>query len=412
MSTNIHATQKWVEDKLSNIVPSEGGGVGLIKVPEQVVGKLNNILVYDKNGNSTTIVEDVYDGLFEVYVKFTSDNPDDLEYYTIPERHLLMEQRIVIEADGANTYIVQTILKDNVIYTRSITMFDLSGENPNPDYNFVEWNPFYAINLSPSSYFDSDNNKNTPLSVYAGKVLNEQKEEISNKSLVIDNTADDTKYPTTKAVKDFVEEVSGGIIDVEYESDNHQVNSGDLRTKIEYYDSKGNSVDLNNEQAREKLSTGLYRIKVKSTWDIPEIDDDLNEIGRKVSNAIAEDIVFQRVIKYDTTASPETMYGNLIVNQYLISSLSEEDLKWRQAIIKIDGSVVSTGWQSVLHKFELSAYRVSDIENPEYEGYEEEYYPNIKAVKDYVGNISGNNIRAFIDENKVLRITKSDVMDS
>ena len=200
---NIHVTPderaKWNDaDKKFSLIEN-----GIIEVKETVVGNLNDILVYDKNGNATTDIEDIHTGTFKLFVKYEDENPDVI--FILPDGYLLMEQRIVTFDGMRGNEIVQTILMNNQLYTRVTD-----------DLNFLvgEFGEFAAIDLTPVDTLESDD-ANAPLSANMGKKLNEKKEDSSNKSDVIDDSADDTKYPTTKAVKDYVsdsiEELRGDI---------------------------------------------------------------------------------------------------------------------------------------------------------------------------------------------------------
>lgn len=192
---NIHVTPdektKW-NDADNKFALIENG---IIEVKETVVGNLNNILVYDKNGNVATDIENIHTGTFRLFVKYEDENPDVI--FIQPDGYLLMEQRVMTFDGIGGNEIVQTILMNDQLYTR------VTG-----DLNFLvgEFGEFAAIDLTPVDTLESDD-ANAPLSANMGKKLNEKKEDSSNKSDVIDDSADDTKYPTSKAVKDFVSSV-------------------------------------------------------------------------------------------------------------------------------------------------------------------------------------------------------------
>ena len=265
--------------------------------------------------------------------------------------------------------------------------------------------------------------------------------DISNKKTVINNRADDESYPTTLAVKKFVdahtsngdihvtledkqkwndkytkEEVNSkfalnenGIIDVEYESDAWQITFGELIKKIEYYDANGHSVDLSDPQVREKLHTGIYRIKVKSNskvnWDY-DFDTDVETYD--ISNSYSEVILIQTVNGYDTVENEITHIANGMteVRQVVLSELNNS-LKNRVARIKKDGSLLVTPvWEDKFAEFEVKGWKVSDINDPYIGGSDEYAYPNVKAVTDYVKNFGGNPI-INTAEGSVINITDS-----
>lgn len=196
---DIHVTledkQKWNDKYTKEEVNSKFALIenGIIEVKETVVGNLNNILVYDKNGNVATDIENIHTGTFRLFVKYEDENPDVI--FIQPDGYLLMEQRVMTFDGMGGNEIVQTILMNNQLYTR------VTG-----DLNFLvgEFGEFAAIDLTPVDTLESDD-ANAPLSANMGRELNEKKENTSNKSDVIDDTANDRNYPTTKAVKDYVD---------------------------------------------------------------------------------------------------------------------------------------------------------------------------------------------------------------
>lgn len=196
----------------------------------------------------------------------------------------------------------------------------------------------------------------------------------------------------------WVTDKSNKIIDVEYEESNKSdINPERVRRKIEFYDADGNAVDLSDAGAREKLHTGIYRIKVKSTA-IVDYTEDFDEIK---SNSVGEDIVVQQVIKYDTNNPDEFYRGKVVINQYLLSGLLSESMYYRQATINLDGSVTADDdWNNALARFEHTGDKVSDIseyaDGENYEEYAEYVYPNVKAVVDYVEN--SKNKSTVIDD--------------
>lgn len=177
-----------------------------------------------------------------------------------------------------------------------------------------------------------------------------------------------------------------GAIEVEYELDDDNINVGEVIKLIEYYDADGNAVELSDPQVRNKLHTGIYKIKVKSNFEYVEYDDDLNVIGRTPSNSFAEIILIQTVNGFDTAINEITYIadGMTEVHQVVLSELNNS-LKNRVTRIKRDGSLLVTPtWEDAFGEIEDKRNKVSDINDPELEGYEEYAYPNVKAVKDYV----------------------------
>lgn len=201
-----------------------------------------------------------------------------------------------------------------------------------------------------------------------------------------------------------------GVIEVEYSTNNASVLTGSSHNIIEYYDAKGNAVDLNDPQAHENLHTGIYKIKVKSIDEMIDYDDDLNEIGRTPSDSYSEDIVVQHVYRYNTKYDTiyASMLGAIVIRQYLLTGTYMDEVLFRQATIKLDGTVETDDyWTNVLKNFEDCRYKLSNMNNPESEGYEEYYYPNVKAVKDYVDTSAELNTIVNTAEGSVISVTDS-----
>lgn len=156
------------------------------------INDYRDLLVYDKTGKSTIKWNDVHAGIFRL------NCIDDLGM----TRKFLLLQTVYFNSFGMCGVGQFIIYSDSLYMYRTIK--DLSVDTY-PDFD--------VFSLKPRDDLGGAGVSNTPLSAGQGYILDQKKadkeelvfkEDSSNKTSVIDDDANNSSYPTSKAVKDYV----------------------------------------------------------------------------------------------------------------------------------------------------------------------------------------------------------------
>ena len=385
---------KYSGEELDNILT-----MGVNNIPNNIIinasGNYNNIdeiPFFDKNGNScpltsSGIINNFHVGIYRVLA-------NDLENKLCS--FLLIQNKEISSPSDENPFNITKLAQTLIGLQGNIYMRSYNSQNEtSSNWVKVVLGDINTVISNTTNHFSNDekhfsgNEKN----VLNTKIdeLQEQvnaREMTRNKSNTIDDSADDTKYPTTKAVKDYVADglnnkayIENGIIDVKYTTENN-VGFAENSRKIQFYDAFGNEVDIADSGAYNQLHSGMYRISLSSAY--PEYDD-------------ATHVVFmmQKVRTFNHII-PD---GNSSFEIYQEITDSIGNVYFRNVRVMNDGSYDDDlSWADKDLYVESTNYKVSDIS--EVTDYEEDYYPNVKAVKDFVDdNIMQINVTLSNMEN-------------
>ena len=192
--TEVSEIRDDLSDIAGNVAKKEDGIIDA----EGTVDLISKILVYDKNGKATKNVDDVHSGIFRVRLYASDGSGTEREDFVI-----LTQTKNEVTGERPFADIRQGVLNfGNAGYYRTID--DLSADT---------YPVFEVYSLTVWDGLDGEGANRVPLSANQGYALDQKKEDISNKSTAIDNAANDTSYPTTKAVKDYVDAEVDGLKD-------------------------------------------------------------------------------------------------------------------------------------------------------------------------------------------------------
>jgi len=245
-----------------------------------------------------------------------------------------------------------------------------------------------------------------------------EKEDIVNKSTVIDNTADDTKYPTTKAVVDYVEnEVDNVVLNrlmpiFEISEGQHNIlnpdnfESGYYETTLEKKPSTNHMRTITPIPISEGITKLYEYINIPSDIDVGTdallnimfLDSD----GAFIKNQISKFYLFEdsssalsENVPSNTTSVHVWISGvtrGIDITHVCISEteIDEYEPYTNEPIIK------SIKPEMVDYKEEISN-KVSEITE---ENTDTEHYPNTNAVIDYVNKMVPSNKKEVLSDNK------------